>query len=143
MPHTTGPNHHYYAIHVEVKGLHHAREESPESEQFNIGLARRDNQLPGCCAGCATEFDTLEHVRHYVINRTADFHENFPPHNYQVSQNVTADAGVFTKFVSILHAKCSDIVQEEVYQDLVDHPFFGAASALLGSSTDVVASAEA
>lgn len=100
MPYTNGPDHKYYGVHVEAKGIHHARELSPDEENFSIGLARRDNKLPGCCAGCAAEFDALKQVKGLEVKRSGDFPENFPQKNYVLSPNVIEDEEV-TKAYSL------------------------------------------
>ncbi len=136
VPYAYDQTHSYHGVHVEVKGIHFAKIQSDDSTKFNIGLARRDNGTPGCCAGCSSEFDALSEAKQHIINRSADFSYNFPPKNYQVSQNVTNDPDIFTSFIKILHAKCNAMIQDSAYMHLGDHAFFNQAIEILGESRE-------
>ncbi len=136
VPYTPDQIHSYHGVHVEVKGIHFAKIQSANSTKFNIGLARRDNDTPGCCAGCSSEFDALSEVKQHIINRSADFSFNFPTKNYQVSQNVTKDHDIFTSFIKILYTKCNMMIQDSAYIHLGEHDFFNQAIEMLGENRE-------
>jgi len=118
MPHTTGPDDKYYGIHVEAKGIHYARSQSPDTEEFSIGLARRDDKEPGCCAGCSSEFNAIEALGAIVVRRSGDFPYNFPPKNYTVSQNISeAELSTLVRFVDYITQKLIDTGLDEKVKD--------------------------
>lgn len=123
MEYTTGNTDKHWAVHVEAKGIYYATKEIPNAVpgEFRVGLAKRDDTLPGCCAGCSSEFDALKHYN-YTIMRSRDFPENFPPQNYVASSNVSEDHGIFAKFIESLHSKIEPL--RASCPDIASHEFF-------------------
>ena len=122
LPYATSDLHPYYAVHVEAKGVHYAVTKNPTSTQFNIGLNRIDGGLPGCCTGCAAEFDALHNAHGYTVTRTADFPENFAPNNYRASPCVTENDDAFLAFAQEIYNRCKTFITQN--PALQQHIFF-------------------
>ncbi len=84
-------------VHVEVKGVCKAAE-NLENIKFDVGLATSTAKEIGCCTCCSLEFRALEWYYKFIINRTADYDNNFPPNNYQMSSKLKEHDALLKNF---------------------------------------------
>ncbi len=115
----------YRGVHVEVKGIDHLKTINPEAKEFYVGLANKNNSVPGCCAGCTSELNAVSNViNDYSFLRTGDFYQNFPPANYQPSPLVTTNPDVFQKFIDLINELLISVIRNSSNESLLDHSFF-------------------